>query len=177
MSKDTKKVAKPIVLVDIEDTVLGFKEKMTTHKIPVKLHRAISILIFNKDKSKMLITKRTSTKPTWGGFWTNAVCTHPYPNETYQESAKRRLFEELGFKTKLTEIFSFIYEAKMEGGVWGECELDHVFEGAYEGSVKPDPSEIDDYEWIKLSDLRFDLKNNPNKYTPWFRIILERIDV
>lgn len=166
---------KPVVLVDEKDQVVGLGEKYETHKIPVKLHRAISILIFNKDKSQMLITKRALAKQTWGGFWSNAVCSHPYPEETYQEAAERRLFEELRIKTMLKEILVFDYKAKMKNEVWGECELDHVFEGRYEGRIGPDPNEIKDYKWILLGELRNDIENNSEKYTPWFKMILDRL--
>jgi len=166
-----------VVLIDKNDRVLGFKEKFAAHKIPVPLHRAISIVIFNKDKSEMLITKRSAKKPTWPYFWTNAVCSHPYPKETYQKAAERRIKEELGFKTSLKEIFNFIYEAKMDNKVWGEHELDNVFTGIYEGPVKPDPEEASGYEWIKIGDLKKDLKKNSKKYTPWFKIILKKLKV
>jgi len=171
------KTSQPVVLVDEKDNIVGFGEKFITHKIPVKLHRAISIVILNPDKSKMLITKRADDKPTWPGFWTNAVCTHPFPQETYQKAAERRLFEELGFKTSLKEIFNFIYEAKMDNNIWGEHELDHVFSGIYDGPISPDPAEASDYKWVEIGDLEKDIEINPNKFTPWFRIILERINV
>lgn len=166
-----------IVLVDENDKVLGLKEKFATHKIPVPLHRAISIVIFNKDKSEMLITKRAANKPTWPYFWTNAVCSHPYPEETYQEAADRRLYEELGFKTPLKEVFKFSYEAEMDNKVWGEHELDHTFVGTYEGSISPNPEEVAGYEWIGIEDLKKDLKKNPKKYTPWFKVILKKLSI
>lgn len=161
--------------MDSKDNVIGYKEKFSTHKIPVPLHRAISIVIFNKDKTEMLITKRAKVKPTWPYFWTNAVCSHPYPEETYQKAAARRLYEELGFKTKLKELFFFTYSAEMDNKIWGEHELDHVFTGVYEGKIKPDPDEVADYEWVKISDLKKDVKVNPQKYSPWFKIILKKI--
>jgi isopentenyl-diphosphate delta-isomerase len=170
-------MSKPLVLVDKKDSVLGYKEKFATHKIPVPLHRAISIVIFNKDKTKMLITKRASTKPTWPGFWTNAVCSHPYPKETYQKAAERRIYEELRFKTPLKEVFFFSYKAEMSNKVWGEHELDHVFTGIYEGPVKPDPNESSGYEWIRITDLKKDVKANPQKYSPWFMIILRKLGI
>jgi isopentenyl-diphosphate Delta-isomerase len=166
-----------VVLVDERDTVLGQKEKFATHKIPVSLHRAISIVIFNKNKTKMLITKRAEVKPTWPEFWTNAVCSHPYPEENYQKAAERRIYEELGFKTPLKEVFFFTYEAEMDDKIWGEHELDHVFTGIYDGPVKPDPNESSGYEWIRIGDLEKDIVKNPRKYTPWFKIILDKIDV
>lgn len=172
-----------VVLIDKNDKFVGLKEKFATHKIPVPLHRAISILIFNKDETKMLITKRASDKPTWGGFWTNAVCTHPYPKESYEKAAKRRIYEELGFKTPLNEVFIFDYKAEMDKDVatgkkiWGECELDHVFVGKYEGAICPNPTEIDGYEWIKVGELKKDIRKNPDKFTPWFKIILKKLKV
>jgi len=166
-----------VILVDENDKVLSLKEKFAAHKIPVPLHRAISIVIFNKDKSEMLITKRSAKKPTWPYFWTNAVCSHPYPKETYQKAAERRIKEELGFKTMLKETFVFTYEAKMDNKIWGEHELDRVFTGIYEGPVKPDPEEVSGYEWLKIGDLKKDLKKNPEKYTPWFKIIIKKLKI
>jgi isopentenyl-diphosphate delta-isomerase len=168
---------KPVVLVNKSDKVVGYKEKTAAHKVPVSLHRAISVIIFSRDKEKMLITKRALTKPTWGGLWSNAVCSHPYPGETYQKAAERRLREELGLITSLKELFRFKYKANMDGGVWGECELDHVFTGNYEGAIKPDPDEIDGYEWISIGDLKKDVKKHPQKYTPWFKVILEKLKI
>lgn len=165
------------VLVDDKDRVLGFKEKFATHKIPVPLHRAISIVIFSKDKKRILITKRSEEKPVWPLFWTNTVCSHPYPNESYLIAARRRLHEEMGFKTRIKEVFSFIYEAKMDNNVWGEHELDHTFVGTYEGSVKPNPDEVAGYEWISIEALKKDLKRNSKKYTPWFKIILKKLKI
>ena len=164
-----------IVLVDKEDRVVGFKEKFAAHKVPVPLHRAISIVIFNKNKSEMLITKRSIKKPTWPYYWSNAVCSHPYPKETYQKAAERRLYEELGFRTPLREVFKFTYEARMNNGIWGEHEYDVTFVGKYEGQIDPNPNEIAGYEWLKIEELKKDLKYNPKKYTPWLKMILEKI--
>lgn len=170
-------MSKPIVLVDEKDRVVGFKEKFATHKIPVALHRAISIVILNPDKSKMLITKRAKVKPTWGEYWSNSVCSHPYPDESYQTAADRRIFEELGFKTPLKEVLNFSYSAEMDNKIWGECELDHVFLGYYDGPVNPDPNEVSDYRWVEIGELKKELKENPDKYTPWFKLIMDMINV
>lgn len=170
-------MSKPIVLVDEKDKVVGFREKFATHKIPVPLHRAISIVIFSSDKKKMLATKRAKVKPTWGEYWSNAVCSHPYPEESYQAAAERRIFEELGFRTPLTEILNFSYSAEMDNKIWGECELDHVFIGYYDGPINPDPNEVSAYKWVELDNLKKDLKENPDKYTPWFHTIAERINI
>lgn len=165
-----------VVLVDDNDKVVGLKEKFSAHKNPVPLHRAISILIFNKDGKKVLIQKRSEFKKTWPMYWTNTVCADVRPEETYLATAKRRLMEEMGIKTKLKYVFNFIYQFKYNK-TWGEHELDHVFTGTYDGVVSANPMEASGYEWIGVSDLKRDIKKSPRKYTPWFPIVLSGLKI
>jgi isopentenyl-diphosphate delta-isomerase len=163
-----------VVLVDKKDKILGLKEKYAAHKNPVPLHRAVSVLIFN-DKSEMLLQKRAWGKPTWPLFWSNTACTHPLPGESYKEAAERRLKEEMGFSVPLTKVGAFIYKAKYDK-TWGEHEYDVVFKGMYNGKVKINHDEVEDYRWIRLDAVKKDLLKNPEKYTPWFKIILEKFE-
>lgn len=163
-----------IILVDKKDKILGYKEKLLAHKNPVPLHRAISVVIFSPDKKKMLLQKRSAQKPTWPFFWSNACCTHPTKGESYKNAAERRLKEEMGIRTPLKEIFRFEYSAKYDQ-VWGEHELDTVFEGYYEGKIDPDPKEVAEYKWMLVSKLLEDVEKNSKEYTPWFKIILNKI--
>lgn len=123
---------------------------------------------------KMLLQKRAEGKPTWPLFWSNTCCTHPLRDESYQACAERRLKQEMGFTTSLVEKFRFIYKADYDK-IWGEHEYDAVFEGRYEGEVKPDPGEAADWKWVSVKELLKDVKNNPGIYTPWFKIILEKL--
>lgn len=163
-----------VVLVDRDDNAVGRKEKYEAHHNPVPLHRAISVVIYDNAHKKMLLQKRSNKKPTWGGFWSNATCTHPLADESYLQAAERRLFEEMGVKTQLKESFNFIYNSKYDE-TWGEHELDHVFVGEYDGEVKLDPEEADDYKWIEVEELLKDVNENPDIYTPWFKLILKRL--
>ncbi len=165
---------KDLILVNEKDEVIGFKEKFAAHKILVPLHRAISVVIFDSSGKKMMLQKRAAGKPTWSLFWSNTCCTHPFKDEEYITCAQRRLKEEMGFKTPLTEKFRFIYQADY-GPVWGEHEYDVVFEGKYDGEVRADPQEAADWKWILVADLLKDVKINPDVYTPWFKIVLERL--
>lgn len=163
-----------LILVDRDDNVLGYKEKYETHHNPVPLHRAISVVIYNKNHKKMLLQKRNTQKPTWPGFWSNATCTHPLPDESYQEAAERRLWQEMGVKTHLNESYKFIYKAKFDE-IWGEHELDAVFVGEYDGKVKIDPAEVEDYKWMEVNKLKTDIVENSASYTPWFKLIVSRL--
>jgi isopentenyl-diphosphate delta-isomerase len=156
-----------VILVDHSDNAIGSEEKDLCHHIPVKLHRAFSIFIVNKDR-QMLIQKRASTKKTWPGFWSNACCSHPRKDENLPRAARRRLQEEMGFTCPLSHIFTFSYTADFNEE-FGENEIDHVFIGEFDGKVKPNKDEIDEWQLISLDRLTRDIADNAQKYTPWFR--------
>jgi len=160
-----------VVLVDKNDRVVGFREKYAAHHHPVPLHRAVSVLIIDKAGLKMLLQRRAGSKPTWPLYWSNASCTHPLKDESYLAAAERRLKEEMGIETKLKKLFSFVYEAKYDE-IWGEHELDHVFAGRYEGKIVADPGEAADYKWMDVEKLKQEIKESPETFTPWFRMIL-----
>lgn len=158
-----------VILVDKEDNQIGVEEKLSAHKAG-KLHRAFSIFVFNK-KHELLIHKRASGKYHSGGLWTNTCCSHPRVGEELNTAVHRRLEEELGFDTDLEKQFHFIYKAKV--GDLTEHEFDHVYFGSFEGEFTPDPDEVEDVEWISYDNLIKDMKTHPEKYTEWFKIIMD----
>lgn len=172
MNKLRKNMNEIIVLVDENDNQIGTGEKMAVHRAG-KLHRAFSVFVFNS-KGKMLLQRRALTKYHSGGLWTNTCCSHPRPEEKTIDAAKRRLKEEMGFECELEEVDSFVYKTEFEGLF--EHEFDHVFVGKYEGEMGVDREEVEEYKWISLEDLYEDVKQNPQKYTSWFKIALERLD-
>jgi isopentenyl-diphosphate delta-isomerase len=56
-----------------------------------------------------------------------------------------------------------------------EHEYDHVLVGRLDGHVTPDPAEVADVKWMESRDLLADVKAHPQHYTPWFKIVLERV--
>lgn len=158
-----------VVLVDFDDNVVGKEEKMAAHKNP-RLHRAISVLIFNK-KGEMLLHKRADEKYHCPGMWTNACCTHPGPDESYIGAAKRRLPEEMGFVCELEPAYKFTYYAEFLNGL-AEYEMDQTFVGIYDGDIKPNPKEVSEYKWVNVEELMKDIYYDPKKYTAWFKIII-----
>ncbi|MBT2623376.1 MULTISPECIES: isopentenyl-diphosphate Delta-isomerase [Chryseobacterium] len=159
-----------VVLVNHDDDVLGLMEKQQAH-VNGLLHRAFSVFLFN-DKGEMLLQKRASKKYHSPNQWTNAVCSHPRNGESYLEGAKRRVKEELGIETELSEKFNFIYKADVGGGLW-EHELDHVFVGNYGADFNLNKEEVDEVRYISMNDLDKEILENPTNFTEWFKIILE----
>ena len=162
-----------VILVDEKDNEVGKEEKLKAHQ-EAKLHRAFSILVFN-EKKETLLQKRAKTKYHSPGLWTNTCCSHPRPGKDLLEEAKRRLKEEMGFECELKESFSFVYKADL--GDLTEYEFDHVLFGDFSGAPSINKEEADDWKWINLKDLGKDLKQSPENYTPWFKIIFKRIYV
>ena len=161
-----------VVLVDRMGKEIGIEEKLKAHR-EGKLHRAFSIFVFNT-LGELLLQKRSETKYHSGGLWTNTCCSHPRPGENHHYAAKRRLNEEMGFDCELTGLFSFIYHAKLENDLF-EHELDHVFVGHYDGQPMPDPGEVDDWKWMNIDRLKRDVEKKPERYTYWFKLILNRV--
>lgn len=159
-----------VVLVNPQDEVLGLMEKQQAH-VNGLLHRAFSVFVFN-DKGEMLLQKRAAGKYHSPNQWTNAVCSHPRENETYQEGAERRLNEELGIKANLTEKFNFIYKADVGNNLW-EHELDYVFTTVYNGDYYLNEEEVSEIRFITMEDLDQEMKSNPENFTEWFKIILK----
>ena len=161
-----------VILVDENDNEIGAGEKIKTHK-EGKLHRAFSIFVFNS-KGELLLQRRAKSKYHSGGLWSNTCCSHPEVGESLEKTVHRRLKEEMGFDCELKEILSFTYRTKLDNGLI-ENEYDHVFVGNFDGEPSPDPEEVDEWKWIDVKELKKDIQENPNNYTYWLRVSIEKV--
>jgi isopentenyl-diphosphate delta-isomerase len=146
-------------------------EKMEAHEKGL-LHRAFSILVFN-DAGELLLQQRALNKYHSAGLWTNTCCSHPRNIEPTEQAAHRRLFEEMGFDCTLTEQFSFIYKAAFDNGLI-EHELDFVYTGIYHQNPNINKEEVSAYKWMPVELIEKDAKENPQLYTAWFLILINK---
>ena len=160
-----------VILVDSNDNQIGLMPKLEAHKKGV-LHRAFSVFIFNND-GELMLQRRALTKYHSPGLWTNTCCSHQRDGETNIISGKRRLNEEMGFSTELFKKTSFIYRAKFDNGLT-EHEFDHVLVGSYNHSPIINPNEVDSWKWMSMDNVKKDIKDHPENYTAWFKIIFEK---
>jgi isopentenyl-diphosphate delta-isomerase len=161
-----------VVLVNENDEEVGKMPKMEAHQKGL-LHRAFSVFIFDS-KGRMLLQQRAAEKYHGANLWTNACCSHPYPDETVEDAAQRRLKEELGFVTELKEIFSFTYYAMVENNLI-EHEYDHVFAGEYENKIHPNPHEVGDYKFEHMKRIKEEIESHSEEFTSWFKIAFPKI--
>ncbi len=165
-------VEEQVILVDEHDKPIGTMGKLEVHQKGL-LHRAFSVFIFN-DKGELLLQKRALSKYHSAGLWTNTCCSHPRPNEETLAAANRRLKEEMGITCILIHKTSFIYKTPFDNGLT-EHEFDHVFIGNYNERPELNKDEAEDYKWMNMEHIKNDVKKNPEEFTSWFKIALERV--
>jgi len=163
--------AEQLILVDAHDRELGVGEKLQTHREGA-LHRAFSVFVFDGE-GRLLLQKRAAGKYHSAGLWSNTACGHPRPGEATEAAARRRLREEMGLDCDLRAAFEFVYRAELDGALV-EHEYDHVFFGTHEGAPPaPDPSEVEDWRWVSMDELRRDLRDEPRRYSYWLKLAVE----
>jgi len=162
----------PVILVDEKDNETGTAGKLEAHRKGL-LHRAFSVFVFNS-KGELMLQRRADSKYHSGGLWSNTCCSHPFPGESAATGAHRRLKEEMGFNTDLSECFSFIYKEKLDNDLI-EHEFDHVFIGRSEGPPMLNPQEVQDWKWMSMDELKKELEETPSTYTVWLRIVFNKV--
>lgn len=160
-----------VILVNEFDEQIGLMPKLEAHEKAV-LHRAFSVFILN-DKKELMLQQRAHHKYHSPLLWTNTCCSHQRNDETNIEAGSRRLFEEMGFKTEIKELFHFIYKAPFDNGLT-EHELDHVMIGTYNNNPVINIEEVESWKWMKIEAVKEDMLLHPNEYTVWFKIIFEK---
>lgn len=157
-----------LILVDSEDNVLGYKDKISCHLGEGILHRAFSIFIFNS-KGRVLMQRRSRQKQLWPLYWSNSCCSHPRKGEDYQLATRRRLKEELGLETDLHFLYKFQYQAAF-GAVGSENELCSVYVGKSDDPVQVNDNEIAEWKFFSIPELEEELAVHPENFTPWFQM-------
>ena len=160
-----------VVLVDDSNNQVGLMPKMEAHLKGV-LHRAFSVIIFNNN-GEVMLQKRASTKYHTPSLWSNTCCSHQRENEDNISAGKRRLNEEMGFNTQLYDFESFIYKVSFSNGLI-EHEFDHILVGIYNGLPNINFDEVDEWKWVSIDELVNDMQDNSEKYTAWFKIIINK---
>ena len=160
-----------VILVNEKDEQIGLMPKQEAHEKAV-LHRAFSVFIFN-EQNKLMLQQRALHKYHSPGLWTNTCCSHQRDGESSLEAGKRRLQEEMGLTTNLKETTSFIYKAPFENGLT-EYEYDHILVGNYNGNPIINVEEVASWKWMSMDAVQDDIKNSPENYTAWFKIIFDK---
>ncbi len=160
-----RQASQQVVLVTADDVPTGVMDVYDAHTGDGVRHRAFMILLYN-DRGEVLLCRRSDRKRLWGGYWENSCSSHPLPDESCLEAARRRLQEELGICASLEEIGRFEYHA-CDGEAGAEYEVCKVFTGRCNGEIAPAAEEISACRWASLEELLHDGHLQSDHYAPW----------
>ncbi len=141
-----------IVLVDDGGRPIGAAEKWSSHHEDTPLHLAFSCYVFD-DAGHFLATRRAPTKKVWPGVWTNSVCGHPAPAESFVDAIARRVGYELGMRVRDVEVVlpRHVYRAPPFNGIV-EYEYCPVFAARSASPSSPNPIEVGAGAWMDWDD-------------------------
>ena len=177
-------------LVNYDDNVIGYGEKIETHKLGL-LHRAFSLFLINSDNNKILLQKRAVNKYHSGGLWSNSCCSHQYKDEKWISALKRCLLDELNLELNITRCLTYsdttmVKEAILEKnpmklnsflyfsdyGEIKEHEVDHVFvlyiDNQDVRKIRPNVNEVDEIRWLSVYEIESMLNQDISIFTSWF---------
>ena len=142
-------------VVDKKDRILGHASRSEVHGNNL-LHRAVHILIFN-EAGEVYLQQRSRWKDRHPLKWDSSAAGHVAEVESYDETARRELKEELGVSVPLQKIsklpatqrtdheFIWIYRGEVSGGlVPNKCEIER-------GTFLP-PAMVDDWTSARPED-------------------------
>lgn len=125
-------------------------------------HATVHVWLFTSDK-KILLQKRALTKKVFPGLWDISVAGHVASGEKILTSAKREVFEEIGFQLEdedLIKIGTRIHQISHPNGIQ-DNEHHHVFIAELKVPIKDLKIQKEEVDAIKLFDLST-LKNTKN---------------
>lgn len=163
-----------VVLVDESDAEVGTAEKFAAHEMPGQLHRAMSVFVFGTD-GRLLLQRRSPQKHHFKRLWGNTACSHPRPGEDIVEAGERRLREEMGIRTPLRHLGSFLYRAEDEESGLVEHELDHILVGVTDDDPHMDLREADAFDRVDPQALFERLQTDEMGFVPWLRLAMEAV--
>jgi len=163
----------PLILVDAENNVVGYRSKADVHAGAGILHRAFSVFLFDA-AGRVLLQQRSASKPLWPLFWANSCCSHPRRGETEAEAAQRRVLEELGIDAELEYVYTFTYHATYEDK-GSEHETCSVFLGRASGEIATNANEIAAVRWLSAEEVDAVLATEPERYSPWLKMEWARL--
>ena len=154
-----------VTIVDEKNNIIGSepRSRMRTYGLP---HRATYILVFNSD-GELFVQKRTPDKDVYPGFYDVAAGGVVKAGETYEKSASRELYEELGVAdVELNYLFDFYHE-DVGNRVWGRA-----YWCVYDGVVRLQAEEVESGRFYSIEKILMLIERQ--RFTPDGLYVLQR---
>jgi len=149
-----------IIVVDEDDKIIGYKYRNTLGK--EDFYRVSALWITNSN-GEILLARRHHTKSHHPRKWGPAVAGTVDEGETYEKNIIKEAEEELGLKNIKVELgpktktddefhhFTQWYTAKVDKNI---------------SEFKIQEDEVEEIKWISQDELKKELKEHPEEFTP-----------
>ena len=147
-------------IVTEEGVVTGKATRTECHSGAFLLHPVVHLHVFNS-RGELYLQKRAADKDIQPGKWDTSVGGHVDYGEETEEAMRREVREELGiidFKPVFLRRYKFVSDR--------EAELVHSYYTVYDGEIQPDPVEISEGKFWKISEIEQEM--GKNVFTPNF---------
>lgn len=125
-------------LCDESGRPAGGAERSACHADPRLIHLVVHLHVFD-GAGRLYLQKRAAWKDACPGMWDTSVGGHVTEGEAVAEALLREAREELAIDAAGARfLFSYLHRGRME------TEYAHVSALTWTGSIRPDPSEIDE---------------------------------
>jgi isopentenyldiphosphate isomerase len=161
-------------LVDVvneKDMVIGKEWKNKCHKEGI-WHRVVGVLLFNSD-GKMWLQKRAKHKTFQGRNLDFSASGHMGSGDTYEEAAKRELFEELGVSVELKDSGIKILEDYIYSEGVHVRHIIKLFIGKHDGPFEVQEEELEGIKSYSINEVKEILKKKPPVMTEGLKLVLE----
>ena len=151
-------------VVDKYDQVIGKATRREIHEKNL-MHRSVHVFVFNS-YNQIFLQKRSNLKDENPGYWDTSAAGHVDSGETYDECAKRELWEELQIKESLQ------YFVKIQACSETYNEHVQVYLCKTDASIAINKEEISEgkyFDWLTLPSL---IESSTENFTSSFRYIL-----
>ena len=147
-----------LIHVDENDNITGPVEREKAHREGI-MHRGVMILVFN-GKGQLLIQKRSAAKDTAPGKWALSAAGHVLFGESYEETARRELKEEIGIDAPLYEMGKIYDYKKMENNLV-ENEMIKLYMCEHEGPFRLQESEVEEVRFVSIDEIVWMIQEHP----------------
>ena len=135
-------------LVNELGEVIGKASRQQCHSGTFWLHPVVHLHVFNSG-AELYLQKRAMNKDIQPGRWDTSVGGHIDYGEDVLTALQREVREELGitdFEPRFIKSYKFVSTQ--------EAELVNCFFTVYDGVINPDPGEISEGKFWKLTEIK-----------------------
>ena len=146
-----------IDIIDINQEIHGSADVQTAHNKKL-MHRVVGIFVFDVGSGKLYIQKENKY-----GKLDLSAGGHVQKGETYEKAAQREMYEELGLRTHLKHIATFLPTEALLNHYWSIYKTFAPEDWKFEAS-----EEVKSLEKKELSEIVKMVKSDPSVFTQGF---------